>query len=355
MKQDPQAIVAKYRQKYGEKSAYVGNVQHKLDVVPTGIMALDYGLGIGGWPRGHCVEVFGAPNIGKTSIIGYSAVAQAQMLGLQVGIICIEPRFDSLWAARNGIDVDNLVVMYPDTGEDAFEILRDWTSDPDAPFDYVLFDSIGALSTERDLKPEAAIQFGGQSKLITEGVKRMLMSAWKNNVGTMFINQQRDDVDSHISGLVDSPGGWAIKHAAMYRVHLRNGKERYTAMVDGDKRVVGRELIANIKKSAAGDSLGAQPRFDWYYQEVEGMPFGLDLASDVLNTGLKTKVISGSGWYKHPTFPKGQLQGKPAIAKFLKENPEAVEPIRQDVLKVMHRKREEQEARQAAKRAKAAA
>lgn len=341
MTRDVNAIVAKYRQKYGEKAAFVGNVQHDLNVIPTGIMALDYALGIGGWPRGHCVEVYGAPNIGKTSIIGYSALASAQRMGLQVGIINVEPRFDSNWAARNGIDVDNLVVMYPDTGEEAFEILRDWTMDPDAPFDYVLFDSLGALSTERDLKPEASIQFGGQSKLITEGVKRQLMSAWKNNVGVMFINQQRDDTDSPISGMVDSPGGWAMKHAAMYRIHLRPGKERYTAMIDGDKRIVGRELVANIKKSAAGDSLGAQPRFDWYYQEVEGMPFGLDVAADVLATGLKTKVIEGTGWYKHPSFPGGKLQGKPAIAKFFKEHPEAVEPIRLDVLKVMARKRDE--------------
>jgi recombination protein RecA len=346
MKQDAKAIVAKYKAKYGEKSAYVGNVQHDLNVIPTGILALDYALGIGGWPRGHFVEVYGAPNIGKTSIIGYSALASAQRMGLQVGIINVEPRYDAKWVERNGVDIDNLVVMYPDTGEEAFEILRDWTSDPDAPFDYILFDSLGALVTEKDLQPEAKIQFGGQSKLITEGIKRSVMAAWKNNVGVMLINQQRDDVDSSISGLVDSPGGWAAKHAAMYRVHVRPGSNRYTAMIDGDKRLVGRELVANIKKSAAGDSLGAQPRFDWYFQDVEGMPFGLDVAQDVLATGLKTKVIEGSGWYKHPSFPGGKLQGKPAIQRFFQEHPEAIEPIRQDVLKVMARKVEERSTRQ---------
>ncbi len=345
MPNDLDAYVAKYRQKFGEKSAYRGNVEHDLNVIPTGIMALDYALGIGGWPRGHFVEVYGAPNIGKTSILGYSALASAQRMGLNVGIINVEPRFSAKWASRNGVDVDNLIVMYPDTGEDAFEILRDWTSDPDSPFDYILFDSLGALSTERDLKPEASIQFGGQSKLITEGVKRVVMSAWKNNVGVMMINQQRDDTDSHISGLVDSPGGWAVKHAAMYRIHLRTGKERYQAIVDGEKRLVGRELVANIKKSAAGDSLGAQPRFDWYHQAVEGMPFGLDIAQDVLATGLKTKVIEGTGWYRHETFPGGKLQGKPAIQKFLKENPAAVEVIRKDVLEVMERKVAEQAAK----------
>lgn len=335
MKVDVNAVVTKYRGKYGAKAAFVGNTQFEYKVVPSGIMAVDYALGIGGWPRGHITEIYGAPNIGKTSIFGYSAIAQAQKLGLQCGIINVEPRYDAEWVARNGVNLDDLVVMFPDTGEDAFEMLRDWTSDPDAPFDFILFDSLGALSTERDLKPEAKIQFGGQSKLITEGVKRIVMSAWKNEVGIMFINQQRDDTDSPIDGMVDSPGGWAVKHAAMYRIHVRPGKERYHAVIDGDKRIVGRELIANIKKSAAGDSLGAQPRFDWYYQDVDGMPFGLDTAADVLATGLKTKVISGSGWYKHKTFPGGKLQGKPAIAKFLAEHPEAVEPIRQEVLKVM--------------------
>lgn len=351
-KVDLEAIVAKQRGKYGAKAAFVGNTQFEYKVVPTGIMALDYALGIGGWARGHIVEVYGAPNIGKTTIFGYSAIAQAQKLGLQCGIINVEPRYDASWVARNGVDVDNLVVNFPDNGEEAFEMLRDWTSDPDQPFDFILFDSLGALSTEKDLQPEAKIQFGGQSKLITEGIKRIVMSAWKNEVGIMFINQQRDDVDSSISGLVDSPGGWAAKHAAMYRIHVRPGANRYHAVIDGDKRMVGRELVANIKKSAAGDSLGAQPRFDWYFQEVEGMPFGLDVATDVLNTGLKTKVIEGTGWYRHPTFPGGKLQGKPAIAKFLKEHPEAVPVIREDVLKVMKRKREEQQERQKLKAVK---
>lgn len=335
---DINSVVDKYRAKYGDRAAYVGNTQFNIDVVPTGIMALDYALGIGGWPRGHCVEVFGSPNIGKTSIIGYSAIAQAQKMGLQCGIIAIEPRFDAAWAQRNGIDVDKLVVMYPDNGEQAFDILREWTMDPDLPFDYVLFDSIGALSATSDLAPEAKAKVGGQSKLITEGVKRMLMSAWKNNVGTMFINQQRDDHNARIAGLVSSPGGWAIKHSAMYRVHLKPGKERYNAKIDGDDRLIGRELVANIIKSASGDSLGAKARFDYYHLDVDGYPFGIDLTADVLKTGLKTKVIDGTGWYKHPSFPGGKLQGKPAITKFLSEHPEAVEPIRQDILKVMRSK-----------------
>ncbi len=97
---DLEFVVNKYRQKYGTKAAYLGNTQFDLSVVPTGILSLDYALGIGGWPRGHSVEIFGAPNIGKTAAIGYSALSQAQKMGLQCGLIAIEPRYDAGWAAR---------------------------------------------------------------------------------------------------------------------------------------------------------------------------------------------------------------------------------------------------------------
>lgn len=333
-------VVNKYREKYGTKAAYLGSTQFDLNVVPTGILSLDYALGSGGWPRGHCVEVFGAPNIGKTAAIGYSAIAQAQKMGLQCGIICVEPRYDAGWAAANGVNGDKLVVTFPDNGEQAFEILRDWTMDPDVPFDYILFDSLGALNAETDLAPEAKIKVGGQSKLITEGVKRMVMSAWKNNVGTMFINQQRDDMDARISGLVDSPGGWAAKHASMFRVHIKPGAARYFANIDGDKRMIGSELVAHIIKSSAGYSRGAKARFDYHYQEHSsiGKPIGVDRAQDIINTALKTKVIDGSGWYRHSTFPKEKMQGRPAVEKFLNESPEAVEVIRNEVLSVMQKK-----------------
>ncbi len=340
-----EAFVNKYRRKYGERSAFLGSQHHSIDVVPTGILALDYALGIAGWPRGHCVEVLGAPNIGKTSILGYGALAQAQRMGLQCGIINTEPRFDKDWVARRGVDVDNLPVMYPDNGEQAFDILRDWTTDPDVPIDYILFDSVGMLVAAADLEAEAKKRVGGQSGLITEGIKRIIMSAWKNNVGIMFINQQRDKLNSPIPGQVDSPGGWAIKHAAMYRIHLKPGRERYMAKVDGENRMIGREMKAVILKSAAGDSLGAQATFDFYHQEVEGFPFGVDVTSDVINTGLKTKIIEQAGaWYKHDLFPKGQLKGRAAVDAFIAEKPEVVDEIRNEVIEVMERKRAEAQA-----------
>lgn len=343
---DLEAAVNKYRRKYGEKSAFLGDQHLPIDVTSTGILALDYALGIGGWPKGHCVEVLGAPNIGKTSILGYNAIAEVQKAGGQCGVIAVEPRFDKEWAARRGIDVSMLPVMYPDNGEEAFEILRDWTMDPDVPFDYILFDSVGAVAGESDLKEEAKIKVGGQSKIITEGVKRILMSAWKNNVGIMFINQQRDVHNSPVPNTVDSPGGWAIKHAAMYRVHLKPGKDRYMAKIDGDNRMIGREMRAEIKKSASGDSLGARATFDFYHLEVDGEPFGVDVAQDVINTGLKTKIIEQAGaWYRHPLFgPKKQLNGRAAVDKYIKENPDLVPKIREEVLEVMEAKRAEAKA-----------
>lgn len=333
--------------KYGNKSAALGSATYKLNVVPTGILSLDYALGTGGWPLGHPVEIFGAPDIGKSSVLGLGALRNAQAMGLTCGIVALEPGFDKEWAIKNGVDPEWLIIGRPDDGQAAFEMLFDWVNGD--LVDFILFDSIGALLRPSEVDAEKGKpNQGGQSGLITWGVKRILMKTWKNNKGLIFLNQQRDDMDSRIPGMVESPGGWALKHSAAVRVHLKKGKDRDTVTEgtgdDQEVIVVGQQLVAAIKRNKLSEGTNRKATF-WYYQkETRDSPIGIDVATDVLATALRTGVIKkAGGYYRHPGFPeaksgKNQLQGKDALGPFLDENPKVAEQIREEVLAVMLKK-----------------
>lgn len=332
------------QKKYGEKSADFGGAHYKLNVVPTGILALDYALGVGGWPLGHPVEIFGSPDIGKSSTLGLSALRSAQAQGLTCGIVALEPSFDQDWAIKHGVDPEWLIIGRPDDGQEAFEMTHEWLRGD--LVDFIVFDSIGALLRPSETEEGGKPSQGGQSNLITWGAKASLMPCWKNNKGLMFLNQVRDDMGSRIPGMVESPGGWALKHSSVIRVHLKAGKDRYTHKVDGEDILIGRKLVANIKRNKLAEGTGQKAMFDFYSKEVEGFPFGVDTADDILNTAIRTGVIEkGGGWYRHPEFPgdKHQLQGKPAVAEFFEESPPIIETIRNGVLAVMLAKRKQVE------------
>lgn len=338
-----QAEQARMEKKYGHKSAAMGSATYKLNVVPTGILALDYALGIGGWPLGYPVEVFGEPDIGKSSTLGLAAFRSAQAKGLTCGVVAMEPGFDKEWAIKNGVDPDGLIIGRPDDGQDAFAMLYDWVTDD--LVDFILFDSIGALLRPSEVDEKGKPSQGGQSGLITWGVKRVVMPVWKNNKGLIFLNQVRDDMNARIPGQVESPGGWALKHSCPVRVHLKRGKDRDTQSEgSGDNKediIVGRQLVASIKRNKMSEGTNRKAQF-WYYQkDTEDHAVGIDTFDDIVNTGLRTQVITLAGsYYRHHSFPedkKGnrQIQGKPAVFEFLAENPKAIEAVREDVIAVM--------------------
>jgi hypothetical protein len=173
-----------------------------------------------------------------------------------------------------------------------------------------------------------------------------LQPCWKNQKGLIFINQQREDMKSRIPGQFAPPGGQALQHACDTIVHLRAGRERYTIKEDdGEGKkfdlVVGRQLVAQIKRNKLSEGTGNKAVFDYYQMDSDLHPVGIDIGSDVLNTGIRTGVIEKAGAYlRHPSFPKqnngtNQIQGRDSAEAFLVENPQAVEAIRKDVFAVM--------------------
>lgn len=322
--------------KYGHNAGATGAFQRSKKVIPTGILALDYALGTGGYERGHMVEVFGPPDIGKSSVIAFSGIKEAQKMGLTCGIVALEPGFDPGWAAKNGVDLDELIIGWPDDGQEAFEILHDWVTGD--LIEFIVFDSIGAVLRPSEADVDGKPSQGGQAGLITWGAKRCLMPAWKNDKLVMFLNQVRDKMDPRFP-MLDSPGGHALKHSCAVRIQLKPGKDRYTAKIDGEDVMIGRAINAVILRNKLAEGTGKRALFDHYSVETDDAPFGVDRGADIINTGMRTGVIQRAGaWYRHAAFPNGQLMGVKAAKEFLdsEEGLDAAKKIRSDILKVMH-------------------
>jgi recombination protein RecA len=323
--------------KYGHQFASTGRTGINHGSIPTGSLLWDYMSGIGGHPRGSLSECFGAPSIGKTTIVGNNALRNAQDMGMLTGVIAIEPDVDEEWLEKHGINLGYNVLARPDNGEEAFAVLHDWIYS--GAVDFILFDSIGGIASEKEQESDKP-QAYGNSALITWGVKRIAARAWKNNVGVLFINQQRDDTRSRVAGLVDSTGGWAFKHMMSVRTHLKPGKDRYTIkMSDGTQNndvMVGRQMVATFKKNKKAQALGKSVRFDYFHIESEQYPFGIDTAKDILAAATVSGVFESTGaWIRHPMFPNGKLNGKAKLGDWLADHPEKLPEIRDEVLKVM--------------------
>lgn len=321
--------------RHGQKTAFVGQNPYATKSIPFPSLLLDYMSGIGGAPDNAPIEVFAPPSLGKTTIMGYHTLANAQAMGKLTGIICLEPTYDEQWAIKNGINPDYNVIAFPDNLDEAFEIYHDWVYGN--VIDYILFDSLVGATAEADMEDGAKARPGGQAKTITWNLQRTVMRQAKNGIGSMFINQIRDDQKARIPGMVDSPGGHALKHLAMMRIQLKPGKERYMMKIDGQDIMVGREVVALFKKAKSHGALGKSARFDFFHVDTNGeYPFGVDVAKDVIAAGMVAKVIETKGaWYYHDDFPSGKLNGKKAVSQFLADKPEAVQQLRTQVLDAM--------------------
>lgn len=336
-----QQEAARLTKKYGDRAGALGSERYDSDVIPTGSLALDYALGTGGWQLGRVYHLFGEPDIGKSSTLGLSAFRNAQAKGLTTGLIAVEPGFDPNWAVKNGVDTDLLVVARPDNGEEAFNILYDWVTGDIV--DFIIFDSIGGVVTPSEDQEEGKARVGGASGLVTSGVRRVLMPTYKYDKGLIFLNQVRDDMKSRFGG-VKPPGGRLLTHACDVWIHLRHssgGADAVRKIKDeGEEVIVGRNLTAHITRNKLAEGTGNKAKF-WYNQmgTQEHGPVGIDVASDVVATALRTGVIKrGGAYYNHDLFPGGKLMGRAPVDEFLLTNAEAAGKIRDQVLDVMREK-----------------
>jgi recombination protein RecA len=337
-----------YARRYGNEYVNVDGKKYSLDVVPTGSLMMDYKTGIGGFPYGGTVEVFGGNRIGKSSAVLYPVLGNVQKQGKIPALIQVEPRFrteeDKEWARRiGGFDPDNALILEPDHADEAFDMLRDLVFDD--VVQYIAIDSLGALgnrtSAVKDGKPKAY----GISGAVTSVMNDILPRLHKNKIGLLVLNQQRQTGQYNGTTMYDSPGGEGLHHNMMMRIQLKpNGKQRFNATVDGDTVLVGRDVKAVFVKNNLSESQEKTATFNFFFIETDKYGIGIDKAGDVVNTGVLTGVIKRSGaWYTHPTFPKiksgeSKINGVDATGTFLVENPDAYQQVRAEVLESMVRK-----------------
>lgn len=335
-KNDMEALASQIQRTFGPETAVIGGLQKALKTIPTGSLALDYELGIGGWPLGKLVGVFGPRDIGKSSMIGLNAVRNAQAMGLNVAWIALEP-FDEAWAVKNGVLADeegkpDMLLTYPTTGEEAFAIALKCIRS--GVIDLLVFDSIGAVLSEGEMDEDGKPRQGGQAGLITWFVKAAAPVAYRNDCCVILLNQIRDNMASRIPGVVQQPGGNALEHMESVIVQLKRGKGRYTIKESGTDVQIGAEIVAHILRNKEAEGTGKKAVFDYFYAETEDHPFGIDEFSDIINTAKRTGVIKQAGAYFD--LPNGKrIQGMKAVAQYLEENPLELTEVREGVLQAM--------------------
>ena len=348
--------------KYGTDQVNVDGFVYHLDVVPTGSLMLDYKTGLGGFPYGTAVEVYGANKLGKSSAIGYPVLGNVQKQGKVPALIASEPRLvtpgDIAWAKRLGFEPDDALIMYPDHAEEAFNMLRDLVFDN--LVDYIMIDSLGGLGSRSGAKQDGKEKAYGISGPLTSALNDVMPRVYRHNIGLLLINQQRQTGEWNGHTLYESPGGEGLKHHARLRINIKPGEKKYFATIDGDKVKVGQELVCKFIKNNMAEGQEKSAAFEFFHIATEEYGFGINHADDIVNVGKITGVIKGSGWLEHPTFPalksgERKINGTPAVGKFLSENPEAYKQIREEVLTIMVRNElsEAAELRKKAAKAKA--
>jgi recombination protein RecA len=283
-----------------------------VDVIPTGSLALDIALGVGGVPRGRIVEVFGPEGSGKTTLTS-SIVAQAQKRGGMAAFVDAEHAFDVAYAKKIGIDVDNLLISQPDTGEQALEITEVLIRS--GALDVIVIDSVAALVPAAEINGEMGdAHVGLQARLMSQALRKLTGTVSKTKTCLIFTNQIRMKIGVMFGSPETTSGGNALKFYSSARLDIR----RIGAIKDGDTISGNRTKVKVVKNKVAPPFKMCE--FDIMYGE------GISYEGDVLDIGTNMEVVKKSGtWYSFGDERLGQ--GKEASRRFLKEHPDVAEKI----------------------------
>src|SRR6202158_4156474 len=304
------AAIAQIEKQYGKGSIMrLGSrdVLVPVSVIPTGCLSLDAALGVGGFPRGRVIEVFGPESGGKTTLT-LQVVAEAQKLGGQAAFIDAEHALDPSYARKLGVDVDNLLVSQPDNGEQALEIAEALIRSN--AVDIIVVDSVAALVPRAELEGEMGdAQMGMQARLMSQALRKLTSIVAKSKTCLIFINQLREKIGVMFGNPETTTGGRALKFYASMRLDIR----RIASLKEGDVVIGSRAKVKVVKNKVAAPFREAE--FDILYGE------GISKEGDLLDLGVDHKVIEKSGsWYAVDGERIGQ--GRETARPFLKDHPE---------------------------------
>ncbi|HOP60419.1 MAG TPA: recombinase RecA [Candidatus Saccharicenans sp.] len=297
--------------KLGQKEAAV-----KADVIPTGSIAFDLSLGIGGFPRGRVIEIFGPEATGKTTL-ALHVIAEAQKRGGQAAFIDAEHALDPLYAAKIGINVDDLLISQPDYGEQGLEIAEVLVRS--GAVDVIVVDSVAALVPKAELEGEMGdAHMGLQARLMSQALRKLTAIVSRSKTCFIFINQIREKIGVFVGSPETTTGGRALKFYASLRIDVR----KLAALKEGEEVVGSRAKVKIVKNKLAPPFREAQ--FDIIFGE------GISREGDLVDCGLQYGVLEKTGtWYSYKGERLGQ--GRENVKKLLKENKELADQLDREI------------------------
>lgn len=309
-----QAAMDKIEKSYGKGSIMKlgdNNVQ-EVEVIPTGSIALNVALGVGGYPRGRVIEIYGPESSGKTTL-AIHAIAQAQKAGGIAAIIDAEHAFDRFYAAKLGVDIDNLWISQPDNGEQALEIADQLIRS--SAVDIVVIDSVAALTPKAEIEGDMGEnKVGLQARLMSQALRKLTGTISKTNTTCIFINQLREKIGVMFGNPETTTGGNALKFYASVRLDIR----RASQLKDGEDVIGNQTRVKVVKNKVAPPFRKAE--FDIMFGE------GISRSGEIVDLGADLGIVKKSGsWYSYNDTKLGQ--GRDAAKQCISDNPELADEL----------------------------
>lgn len=304
-----QAAMAKIEKEFGRGSIMRMGDQSvdNVEVIPTGSLALNAALGVGGYPRGRIIEIYGPESSGKTTL-AIHAIAEAQRMGGTAAFIDAEHAFDRFYAAKLGVDVNNLLISQPDNGEQALDIAEQLIRS--AAIDIIVIDSVAALTPKAEIEGDMGDnRVGLQARLMSQALRKLTATISRTNTTCIFINQLREKIGVMFGNPETTTGGNALKFYSSVRLDIR----RVTTLKDGDTPIGNQVRVKVIKNKVAPPFRKAE--FEITFGE------GISRVGEIVDLGVELGIIKKSGsWFSYGESRLGQ--GRDAVKKVIKDNPE---------------------------------
>ena len=309
-----QAAMAKIEKDFGKGSIMKLGDEHveNVEVIPTGSIALNAALGVGGYPKGRIIEIYGPESSGKTTL-ALHAIAEAQKDGGVAAFIDAEHAFDRFYAAKLGVDVNNLLISQPDNGEQALEIADQLIRS--SAIDIIVVDSVAALTPKAEIEGDMGDnKVGLQARLMSQALRKLTSTISKTNTTCIFINQLREKIGIVFGNPETTTGGNALKFYASVRLDIR----KVTTIKVGDTPIGNLVRVKVVKNKVAPPFRKAE--FEITFGE------GISHVGEIVDLGVELNLIKKSGsWYSYGDARLGQ--GRDAVKKMLADNPELCDEL----------------------------
>ena len=288
-----------------------------VDVIPTGSIALNAALGVGGYPKGRIIEIYGPESSGKTTL-AIHAIAEAQRAGGIAAFIDAEHAFDRFYAQKLGVDVDNLLISQPDNGEQALEIADQLIRS--AAIDIIVIDSVAALTPKKEIEGDMGDSAVGlHARLMSQALRKVTSTIAKTNTTCIFINQLREKIGVMFGNPETTTGGNALKFYASVRLDIR----RVTSIKDGDQ-VIGNQVRVKVVKNKVAPPF-RKAEFEITFGE------GISKIGEIVDLGVEYGIIKKSGsWFSYGDAKLAQ--GRDATKQLLKDNPELCDELEAQIM-----------------------